>query len=143
MQLDSLRALYIHELNDLHDAESQLIKALPTLAQAAWSEDLRLAFERHLDQTREHVRRLGDLMMRCRIGVGPCQGLRCALRAAQIFAQERGLDPTDERAALMDLLERRWRSARPVLTGQQLAQAELLMLEYTGVWQMPGPRLLG
>ena len=62
----------------------------------------------------------------------------CALRAAQIFAEERGLDPTDEREALMDLLTRRWRSARPVLTGQQLAQAELIMTQYTGLWKQPG-----
>lgn len=85
----------------------------------------------------EHVRRLGDLMARCRIAMGACQGLRCGLRAAQIFADERGLDTTDEREALMDLLARRWRSARPVMTGQQLAQAELLMTQYTGVWQLP------
>jgi len=58
MQLDSLRALYIHELNDLHDAETQLIQALPRMAAAASSEDLRLTFDRRLDQTREHMRRL-------------------------------------------------------------------------------------
>jgi len=58
LKLDSLRTLYIHELNDLHDAERQLIKALPKMAKAASSEDLRLAFERHLDQTLEHVKRL-------------------------------------------------------------------------------------
>lgn len=85
----------------------------------------------------EHVRHLGDLMARCRIAVGACQGLDCGLRAAQIMAEERGLDPTDERAELMDLLGRRWRAARPVLTGVQLAQAELLMTQYTGLWQLP------
>jgi glycerol-3-phosphate dehydrogenase len=85
----------------------------------------------------EHVVRLGDLMTRCRIAMGPCQGLHCGLRAAQIFAEERGLDPTAEREALMDLLGRRWRSARPVLTGQQLAEAELVMTQYTGLWQAP------
>jgi len=69
--------------------------------------------------------------------MGPCQGLHCGLRAAQIFAEERGLDPTGEREALMDLLGRRWRSARPVLTGQQLAEAELVMTQYTGLWQAP------
>ena len=58
MRLDSLKALYVHELNDLHDAESQLIKVLPRMAKAASSEDLRLAFERHSDQTQEHVQRL-------------------------------------------------------------------------------------
>lgn len=85
----------------------------------------------------EHVVRLGDLMTRCRIAMGACMGLQCGLRAAQIFACERGLDPTDERQALMDLLSRRWRSVKPVLTGQQLAQAELLMTQYTGLWQLP------
>jgi len=58
MKLDSLKNLYLHELNDLHDAESQLVIALPKMAKAASSEDLRLAFERHFDQTQEHVRRL-------------------------------------------------------------------------------------
>ena len=85
----------------------------------------------------EYVTRLGDLMTRCRIGVGGCQGLHCGLRAAQLFAEERGLDATDEREALMDLLSRRWRSARPVLKGQQLSEAELLMTQYTGLWQLP------
>lgn len=85
----------------------------------------------------EYVTRLGDLMTRCRLGMGADMGMRGGLRAAQVFAEERGLDPTDEREALMDLLTRRWRSARPVLTGQQLAQAELLMTQYTGLWQLP------
>ena len=85
----------------------------------------------------EYVRKLGDLIMRCRLGAGACQGLDCGLRAAQIFAEERGLDATDERAELMDFLGRRWRAVRPVLTGAQLAQAEMLMLQYTGVWQLP------
>lgn len=58
MKLNSLKALYIHELNDLHDAEKQLAKVLPKLAKAATSEDLRLAFERHSDQTKKHVERL-------------------------------------------------------------------------------------
>ena len=58
MKLDSLRTLYVHELNDLHDAESQLSKVLPRMAKAASSKDLRLAFEKHVDQTKEHMQRL-------------------------------------------------------------------------------------
>ncbi len=58
MKLDSLKTLYIHELHDLYDAEHQLLKALPKMAKAASSEDLRLAFERHLEQTQEHIQRL-------------------------------------------------------------------------------------
>ena len=58
MKLDSLRSLYIHELNDLYDAEHQLLKALPKMAKAASSEDLRMVFEGHFDQTQDHLVRL-------------------------------------------------------------------------------------
>lgn len=58
MKLDSLRALYLHELNDLHDAEKQLIKVLPKLAKAASSEDLGRTFERQSDLAEKHVERL-------------------------------------------------------------------------------------
>jgi len=58
MILDSLKTLYIHELHDLYDAEHQVLKALPRMAKAASAEDLRLAFERHLEQTQEHIQRL-------------------------------------------------------------------------------------
>ena len=85
----------------------------------------------------EHVEHLGDLMSRTRVAMGACQGTDCALRTAQIFADERGLDVTDEREELMHLLTQRWRSARPVTRGTQLAQAELLMTQYTGLWQLP------
>ena len=85
----------------------------------------------------EHVKELGDLMTRCRVAMGADMGVGGALRVAQIFAEERSLDATDERAALMNMLTRRWRSARPVLSGQQLAQAELLMTQFTGLWKLP------
>ena len=49
---------FIDELQDAYDAEKQLIKALPKLAKAATSPDLRSAFEGHLEETREHVSRL-------------------------------------------------------------------------------------
>jgi ferritin-like metal-binding protein YciE len=53
-----LRKLYIDELKDLYSAESQLVKALPKLAKAASSQELRQGFEEHLEQTRGHVERL-------------------------------------------------------------------------------------
>ena len=58
MSLDFLKALYVRELNDLHDAESQLVQALPTMVKTASSEDLRLALERHWKQTKRHLQRL-------------------------------------------------------------------------------------
>src|ERR1700761_3177010 len=58
MQKDSLRELYIDELRDLYNAESQLVKALPKMAKAANNEELREGFEEHLEQTKGHVERL-------------------------------------------------------------------------------------
>ena len=58
MKLDTLQKLYIEELRDLYNAENQLLKALPKMAKAASSEELRDAFEKHLEQTKGHVERL-------------------------------------------------------------------------------------
>ena len=57
-KINSLEALLIDELKDLHSAESQLIKALPKLAEAATNPDLKQAFAGHLVETRGHVERL-------------------------------------------------------------------------------------
>ena len=58
MKLNSLQDLYVSELKDLYDAENRIIKALPKMAEAANSPDLRAAFEAHLQQTRRHAERL-------------------------------------------------------------------------------------
>jgi ferritin-like metal-binding protein YciE len=58
MKLDTLQKLYTDELRDLYNAENQLLKALPKMAKAASSDDLKDAFEKHLEQTKGHVERL-------------------------------------------------------------------------------------
>jgi ferritin-like metal-binding protein YciE len=58
MKLDTLQKLYTDELRDLYNAENQLLKALPKMAKAASSADLKGAFEKHLEQTKGHVKRL-------------------------------------------------------------------------------------
>jgi ferritin-like metal-binding protein YciE len=45
MKLDTLQKLYTNELRDLYNAEHQLLKALPKMAKAASSEELKGAFE--------------------------------------------------------------------------------------------------
>jgi len=54
----TLHDAFIDELRDAYDAEKQLTRALPKLAKAATSPDLRTAFEKHLEETRGHVTRL-------------------------------------------------------------------------------------
>jgi len=58
MKLDTLQKLYTKELRDLYNAENQLLKALPKMAKAASSEELKNAFQKHLEQTKGHVERL-------------------------------------------------------------------------------------
>src|SRR5690348_11401102 len=58
---NTLKELYIDELRDLYDAENQLIKALPKMAKAAESDELRSGIEQHLEQTKEHAKRIEQI----------------------------------------------------------------------------------
>src|SRR5580700_4874151 len=78
MSEEGLKELYIDELKDLYSAENQLVKALPKMAKAATSEDLRSGFEEHLQQTKGHVQRLEDIFKT--LGENPkgktCKGMQ-------------------------------------------------------------------
>jgi len=58
MPAHNLRELFVDQLRDVYDAEQRITKALPKMAKAAQSDQLRMAFESHLRQTEEHVNRL-------------------------------------------------------------------------------------
>jgi ferritin-like metal-binding protein YciE len=68
------RELYVDELKDLYSAENQLVKALPKMAKAASSDELRQGFEEHLEQTRGHVQRLEKIFQA--LGENP-RGKKC------------------------------------------------------------------
>jgi ferritin-like metal-binding protein YciE len=61
MAVESLNDLYVEQLRDLYDAENQLIKALPKMAEAANSDELREGIEEHLEQTKGHARRIEQI----------------------------------------------------------------------------------
>jgi ferritin-like metal-binding protein YciE len=69
-----LKDLYIDELKDLYNAENQLVKALPKMARAASSDELRRGFEEHLEQTKGHVQRLEKIFQA--LGESP-KGKKC------------------------------------------------------------------
>jgi ferritin-like metal-binding protein YciE len=60
-EMNPLQELLVDELKDLYNAENQIIKALPRMAKKATNEQLRVAFERHLEETRGHVQRLEQM----------------------------------------------------------------------------------
>ena len=58
MAMESLHDLYVEELKDLYSAEKQILRALPKMAKKATHDQLRAAFEEHLEVTKEQVKRL-------------------------------------------------------------------------------------
>lgn len=81
MKLETLQDLYIEELKDLYSAENQILKALPEMAQAARSPELKAGFNEHFTQTKEHVARLEQIF--AKLGKGPrgkhCKGMEGVL----------------------------------------------------------------
>lgn len=61
MDQNELKELYVEELKDIYNAENQLLKALPKMAKASTSGELRTGFEEHLEQTKGHVKRLEQI----------------------------------------------------------------------------------
>lgn len=81
MALTSLNTLLLHELRDLYSAETQLVDALPKMAQAATHDELKDAFNEHLEETRGHVDRLEEIFSQ--IGESP-EGEHCDAMAGLI-----------------------------------------------------------
>jgi ferritin-like metal-binding protein YciE len=74
MPVKSVQDLLLNELRDLYDAEKQLVKALPKMAKASSSEQLRQAFQEHLEQTKHQVERLEQAFDRLDV---TARGKRC------------------------------------------------------------------
>ena len=95
MQENQLKELYVEELKDLYSAENQLVKAIPKMAKAATSEDLRAGFEEHLEQTKEHVARLERIFKA--LGESPkgktCKGMQGLISEGSEMIEE---DPEPE-----------------------------------------------
>lgn len=90
MELATLRDLYIHELKDLYSAETQLVKALPKVAKGADNADLKAGILTHLEETKEHVNRLVQILE----GLGEntrgpkCKGMAGLLEEAASMLEE-------------------------------------------------------
>jgi ferritin-like metal-binding protein YciE len=107
MTKDSLRELYVDELKDLYSAEKQLTKALPKMAKAATSEELRAGFEEHLEQTKGHVERLEDIFgqLNAKAGGKKCLGMEGLVKeGAEIMGEDFDEDVMD--AALISAAQR-------------------------------------
>jgi ferritin-like metal-binding protein YciE len=129
MALATLNDLFVDELKDLYSAENQLIKALPKMATAAESNELRSAFQLHLQQSEEHARRIEQIFQ---AGLdGSPRGKKCAAmeglikEESQVIAGEGAGDVID--AALIGAAQR---VAHYEMAGYGTARAHALQLGY-------------
>ena len=107
LEANRLKHLYVEELKDLYSAESQMVKALPKMAKAATSEELRAGFEEHLEQTRGHVTRLEEIFKV--LGEIPkgkkCKGMEGLIKeGSEMIAEE--LAPEELDAGLISATQR-------------------------------------
>jgi ferritin-like metal-binding protein YciE len=94
MKLESLNDLYLEQLKDLYSAETQLLDALPKMAERATSADLKQGFQEHLRQTREHMHRLEQIFSD--LGDTPkghtCEGMKGLIKEGEEMIKMKGED---------------------------------------------------
>jgi ferritin-like metal-binding protein YciE len=107
MQVQSLNDVLADQLADLYSAERQLVTALPKIAEAAESPELRDAFETHLGETRQHVSRLEQIFEQTGIRrvEEHCEGMEGLIREGEEVIAATG-DPAAKDAALIAAAQR-------------------------------------
>ena len=92
MKLESLKDLYLEQLRDLYSAETQLVDALPKMAEKASASDLRKGFQDHLRQTEEHVRRLERIFQDLKESPKgkECEGMKGLVKEGQEMMKMKG-----------------------------------------------------
>jgi ferritin-like metal-binding protein YciE len=107
MASSSFQELYVKELQDIYDAENQLVKALPKMAEAASSDELRTAFEEHLGQTKGHVQRLEQIFEKLgeKAKGQKCKGMEGLVKEGSEVLQE-NMDDAVKDAAIIGAAQR-------------------------------------
>jgi ferritin-like metal-binding protein YciE len=107
MPMNNMQDLYLHELKDIHNAEKQILQALPKMAKAATHQELRKAFEEHERVTEEQVRRLETIFDD--LGQKPsgkkCKGMEGLIEEGEEILSE-DADPDVRDAALIAAAQR-------------------------------------
>jgi ferritin-like metal-binding protein YciE len=102
MKLDHLKDLYLQELKDIYSAESQILKALPKMADAASSPQLKESFQLHLEQTKNQIERLNKIFESLGVAIKSkkCEGMEGIIEEGSEVLEMKG-DPTVKDAALI------------------------------------------
>jgi ferritin-like metal-binding protein YciE len=92
MKIETLRDLYIEQLQDLYSAETQLVEALPKMAKAATNTQLKAGFEEHLGQTQRQVQRLEQIFQQLgeKPGSTTCKGMQGLIKEGEEMIKSKG-----------------------------------------------------
>jgi ferritin-like metal-binding protein YciE len=101
--MSDLRDILIKELGDILDAEQQLLKALPKMAEAATAGELKSACEDHLEETEEHIARLKEVFENLDV---PVKAKPCKAMQGLIAEADQGIKEGDGDAALIALAQK-------------------------------------
>ena len=126
--LTTPKDLLIEELKDLYSAETQLTKALPRLAKAAQSEELQNAFEAHLEETKEHVARIEQVMKT--LGESP-KGKKCKAMEGLIEEGKEVMEEFDEDTLDAGLIGAAQKVEHYEIAAYGTARAHAQLLGYT------------
>ena len=104
---NNLNDLLVEQLQDLYDAEHRLIEALPQMRDAATSSALKNAFDMHLEQTRNHVRRLESVFAQMNIPAErqTCPAMKGLIKEGEEMIAAEG-DPSVKDSALIAAAQR-------------------------------------
>src|SRR4051812_27016650 len=108
MRLQSLQDVFQEQIEDLHSAETQLVAALPAVADAASDDKLKRAIREHLQETHEHVRRLDEIASELGIsaaGEERCEAMAGLIRESENIVSAEGV-PSAKDAALIAAAQR-------------------------------------
>ncbi len=107
MSVETIEELFVDELKDLYSAEKQITKALPKMAKAASTPELREAFETHLQETQGQIQRLEQIFEL--LSKNPrgktCNGMKGVLEEGAEVLQEADKGPVRD-AALISAAQR-------------------------------------
>lgn len=107
LEFNSFKDLFAHQIEDLYDAEQRLTKALPKMAEAANSNQLRQAIQHHLTETQGHISRLETIFRE--IGMEPkretCDAMKGLISEGEDMVKAKG-DPDIKDAAIIAAAQR-------------------------------------
>jgi ferritin-like metal-binding protein YciE len=105
--LNSFKDLFVNQIEDLYDAENRLTKALPKMADAANSSQLKQAIQHHLTETQGHVSRLETIFRE--LNLEPkretCEAMKGLVAEGEEMIKAKG-DPDVKDAALIAAAQR-------------------------------------